>query len=78
MEISYLLQARENPDIALAHDAGAGLVDMQQATAASITASVAIQATIRDIGEITAAIASAGTEQGTVTRDIASAFNRQG
>src|SRR5262249_30716092 len=42
-----------------------------QATTASITAINAIQTTIRDIGEITAAIASAVTEQGTVTREIA-------
>src|SRR5205807_1841257 len=35
MEISDLLKAGENPDIAFfAHDAGAGLVDMQQAAGA--------------------------------------------
>jgi methyl-accepting chemotaxis protein len=49
----------------------AQISDMQQATAASITAIGSIQATIRDIGTITGAIASAVTEQGTVTREIA-------
>ncbi len=47
------------------------IADMQQATAASIAAINAIQTTIRDIGEISAMIASAVTEQGTVTREIA-------
>jgi methyl-accepting chemotaxis protein len=47
------------------------IADMQQATTLSITAITSIQGTIRNIGEITSAIASAVTEQGTVTREMA-------
>jgi methyl-accepting chemotaxis protein len=47
------------------------IADMQQATGLSIAAINTIQTTIGQIGEITAAIASAVTEQGSVTRDMA-------
>jgi methyl-accepting chemotaxis protein len=49
----------------------AQIAGMQLATSSSITAIKTIQATIRSIGEITAAIATSVTEQGTVTREIA-------
>jgi methyl-accepting chemotaxis protein len=47
------------------------IAGMQQATGSSIAAIKTIQATIRNIGDITAAIAASVTEQGTVTREIA-------
>lgn len=45
MEICYFLQIGENPDKAfLAHDAGAGLVDMQQAAVAKSFQEIAVGA----------------------------------
>ena len=47
------------------------IADMQQATDRSIAAIGAIERTIRDIGAISGAIASAVTEQGAATQEIA-------
>ena len=47
------------------------IADMQQATSRSIEAIEAIEATIRDIGAISGAIAAAVTEQGAATQEIA-------
>jgi methyl-accepting chemotaxis protein len=50
---------------------GAQITGMQQATMRSIGAIGAIEHTIREIGQITAAIAAAVTEQGAATQEIA-------
>jgi methyl-accepting chemotaxis protein len=50
---------------------GAQIETMQSATARSITAIAGIERTIREIGEISGAIASAVTEQGAATQEIA-------
>jgi methyl-accepting chemotaxis protein len=50
---------------------GHQIAGMQQATERSITAIGAIKRTIRDIGEISGAIAAAVTEQGAATQEIA-------
>ncbi len=50
---------------------GQQIAGMQQATDRSITAIGAIKNTIRDIGEISSAIAAAVTEQGAATQEIA-------
>jgi methyl-accepting chemotaxis protein len=50
---------------------GAQISGMQQATSRSIGAIGAIEHTIREISQITAAIAAAVTEQGAATQDIA-------
>lgn len=50
---------------------GLQIADMQQATDRSIAAINAIKTTIRDIGEISGAIAAAVTEQGAATQEIA-------
>jgi methyl-accepting chemotaxis protein len=50
---------------------GAQIAGMQQATMRSIGAIGAIEHTIRDIGQITTAIAAAVTEQGAATQEIA-------
>jgi methyl-accepting chemotaxis protein len=47
------------------------IADMQHATSRSIEAIEAIEATIRDIGSISGAIAAAVTEQGAATQEIA-------
>jgi methyl-accepting chemotaxis protein len=47
------------------------IADMQHATGRSIEAIEAIEATIRDIGSISGAIAAAVTEQGAATQEIA-------
>lgn len=47
------------------------IAGMQQATDRSITAIGAIKSTIRDIGDISSAIAAAVTEQGAATQEIA-------
>jgi methyl-accepting chemotaxis protein len=47
------------------------IAGMQQATIRSVEAIGNIQRTIRDVGDITAAIAAAVTEQGAATREIA-------
>ena len=47
------------------------IAGMQQATERSIAAIGAIKRTIRDIGEISGAIAAAVTEQGAATQEIA-------
>jgi methyl-accepting chemotaxis protein len=47
------------------------IAGMQQATVRSVDAIGAIQRTIREVGEITATIAAAVTEQGAATREIA-------
>jgi methyl-accepting chemotaxis protein len=47
------------------------IADMQHATQRSIAAIAAIERTIRDIGAISGAIASAVTEQGAATQEIA-------
>jgi methyl-accepting chemotaxis protein len=47
------------------------IAGMQQATVRSVEAIGAIPRTIREVGEITAAIAAAVTEQGAATREIA-------
>ena len=52
-------------------DIGAQIAGMQQATMRSIEAIGAIERTIREIGEITGAIAAAVTEQGAATQEIA-------
>ena len=44
---------------------------MQKATVRSVEAIAAIQRTIREVGEITATIAAAVTEQGAATQEIA-------
>jgi methyl-accepting chemotaxis protein len=50
---------------------GAQIAAMQTATARSIQAIAGIERTIREIGEISSAIASAVTEQGAATQEIA-------
>jgi methyl-accepting chemotaxis protein len=50
---------------------GAQIASMQTATARSIQAIAGIERTIREIGEISSAIASAVTEQGAATQEIA-------
>ena len=50
---------------------GAHIAAMQNATQRSIQAIAGIERTIRDIGEITGAIATAVTEQGAATQEIA-------
>jgi len=50
---------------------GAQIADMQHATQRSIAAINAIEGTIRDIGDISGAIAAAVTEQGAATQEIA-------
>ncbi|MGD9920381.1 MAG: methyl-accepting chemotaxis protein [Pseudorhodoplanes sp.] len=50
---------------------GSQIVGMQQATDRSIAAIGAIKTTIRDIGDISSAIAAAVTEQGAATQEIA-------
>ena len=50
---------------------GAQIAGMQRATARSIEAINAIERTIRDIGDISGAIAAAVTEQGAATQEIA-------
>jgi methyl-accepting chemotaxis protein len=50
---------------------GVQIADMQQATDRSIAAIGAIKTTIRDIGDISGAIAAAVTEQGAATQEIA-------
>ena len=50
---------------------GAQIAGMQQATMRSIEAIGAIERTIREIGEISGAIAAAVTEQGAATQEIA-------
>ncbi len=52
-------------------DIGAQISGMQSATMRSIDAIAAIERTIRDIGEISGAIAAAVTEQGAATQEIA-------
>ncbi|MBV9556458.1 MAG: HAMP domain-containing protein [Pseudolabrys sp.] len=52
-------------------DIGAQIAGMQKATVRSIEAISAIERTIREIGEISAAIAAAVTEQGAATQEIA-------
>jgi methyl-accepting chemotaxis protein len=52
-------------------DIGAQISGMQQATMRSIEAIGAIERTIRDIGDISSAIAAAVTEQGAATKEIA-------
>jgi methyl-accepting chemotaxis protein len=52
-------------------DIGQQIAGMQQATERSIAAISAIKRTIRDIGEISGAIAAAVTEQGAATQEIA-------
>ncbi len=52
-------------------DITAQIAGMQQATVRSIAAIGAIERTIREIGEISAAIAAAVTEQGAATEEIA-------
>ena len=52
-------------------DITAQIAGMQQATVRSIAAIGAIERTIREIGEISAAIAAAVTEQGAATQEIA-------
>ncbi|HEV3395055.1 MAG TPA: methyl-accepting chemotaxis protein, partial [Xanthobacteraceae bacterium] len=47
------------------------IAGMQQATVRSVDAIGAIQRTIREVGDITATIAAAVTEQGAATREIA-------
>ena len=49
----------------------AQIAGMQQATVRSVEAIGAIQRTIREVGDITATIAAAVTEQGAATREIA-------
>jgi methyl-accepting chemotaxis protein len=49
----------------------AQIAGMQQATVRSVEAIAAIQRTIREVGEVTATIAAAVTEQGAATREIA-------
>jgi methyl-accepting chemotaxis protein len=50
---------------------GAQIASMQRATARSIAAITAIETTIREIGDISGAIAAAVTEQGAATQEIA-------
>jgi methyl-accepting chemotaxis protein len=50
---------------------GAQIASMQRATARSIAAITAIEHTIREIGDISGAIAAAVTEQGAATQEIA-------
>ena len=50
---------------------GAQIAAMQRATARSIDAISAIERTIREIGDISGAIAAAVTEQGAATQEIA-------
>ena len=52
-------------------DIGRQIAGMQQATDRSIAAIGAIKRTIRDIGDISSAIAAAVTEQGAATQEIA-------
>jgi methyl-accepting chemotaxis protein len=52
-------------------DIGAQIAGMQQATTRAIEAIGAIERTIREIGEISGAIAAAVTEQGAATQEIA-------
>ncbi len=52
-------------------DIGAQIAGMQKATVRSIEAITAIERTIREIGEISGAIAAAVTQQGAATQEIA-------